>query len=98
MSIATGKYVIVRGDRSGVFAGTLVSRKSREVELTGARRIWYWSGAASISELAQRGTSRPQDCKFPAPVSRILILDAIEVIPVLPVAKKSIESVAIWTK
>jgi hypothetical protein len=98
MTIAKGKYVIVRGDRSGVFAGTLVSRKSREVELTGARRIWYWSGAASISELAQRGTSRPQDCKFPAPVSRILILDAIEVIPVLPVAKKSIESVAIWTK
>ena len=98
MSITRGKYVIVRGDRSGVFAGTLVSRKSREVELTGARRIWYWNGAASISELAQRGTSRPQDCKFPAPVTRILILDAIEVIPVLPVAKKSIESVAIWTK
>ena len=98
MAITKGKYVIVRGDRSGVFAGTLVSRKSREVELTGARRIWYWNGAASISELAQRGTSRPQDCKFPAPVTRILILDAIEVIPVLPVAKKSIESVAIWTK
>jgi hypothetical protein len=98
MPIAKGKYVIVRGDRSGVFAGTLVSRKSREVELTGARRIWYWNGAASISELAQRGTSRPQDCKFPAPVTRILILDAIEVIPVLPIAKKSIESVAVWTK
>ncbi len=97
MPIAKGKYVIVRGDRSGVFAGTLVSRKSREVELTGARRIWYWNGAASISELAQRGTSHPKDCKFPAPVSRILILDAIELIPVLPAAKKSIESVAIWT-
>jgi hypothetical protein len=96
--IVKGKYVIVRGDRSGVFAGTLVSRKSREVELTGARRIWYWNGAASISELAQRGTSRPQDCKFPAPVTRILILDAIEVIPVLPVAKKNIESVPVWTK
>ncbi len=98
MPIVKGKYVIVRGDRSGVFAGTLVSRKSREVELTGARRIWYWNGAASISELAQRGTSRPQDCKFPAPVTRILILDAIEVIPVLPVAKKNIESVPVWTK
>ena len=98
MPIVKGKYVIVRGDRSGVFAGTLVSRKSREVELTGARRIWYWNGAASISELAQRGTSRPQDCKFPAPVTRILILDAIEVILVLPVAKKNIESVPVWTK
>ena len=98
MAIAKGKYVIVRGDRSGVFAGTFVSRKSREVELTRARRIWYWNGAASISELAQRGTSRPHDCKFPAPVTRILILDAIEVILVLPVAKKSIESVPVWTK
>ncbi len=98
MPIEKGKYVIVRGDRSGVFAGTLVSRKGREVELTGARRIWYWNGAASISELAQRGTSRPRDCKFPAPVTRILILDAIEIITALPAAKKSIESVAIWTR
>jgi len=96
MPIVKGNYVIVRGDRSGVFAGTLASRKGKEVELTGARRLWYWDGAASISQLAISGTSKPYNCKFPAPVGRILILDAVEVIPALPEAKKSIEGVKVW--
>ena len=33
------KYVIVRGDRSGVFAGNLKSKDGREVTLTDCRRI-----------------------------------------------------------
>jgi hypothetical protein len=97
MAIAKGKYVIVRTYSAGVFAGTLVARKGKEVELTGARRLWYWDGAASLSQLANTGTSKPQNCKFPAPVGRILLLEAIEIIPVLPVAKKSIEGVKSWT-
>lgn len=92
------KYVIVRGDRSGVFAGYLADRDGREVELRECRRIWYWAGAASISELAQRGTSKPEDCKFPAPVTRIKILDAIEVIDCTDEALTSIQGVSIWTK
>lgn len=46
-----GKYVIVRGDRSGVFAGTLAAREGREVQLTDCRRIWYWEGAATRLDL-----------------------------------------------
>lgn len=96
MPIVKGKYVIVRTYSAGVFAGTLVARKGKEVELTGARRLWYWDGAASLSQLATTGTSKPQNCKFPAPVGRILLLEAIEIIPVLPVAKNSIEGVKVW--
>lgn len=40
------KKVIVRGDRSGVFFGTLAERNGREVKLKNCRRIWYWAGAA----------------------------------------------------
>jgi hypothetical protein len=97
MAIQKGKYVIVRTYSAGVFAGTLAARKGKEVELTGARRLWYWDGAASLSQLANTGTSRPENCKFPAPVGRILLLEVIEIIPVLPVAKKSIEAVKPWT-
>jgi len=50
------KYVIVRTYSAGVFAGTLVSREGREVTLADARRIWYWDGAASLSQLAMEGT------------------------------------------
>ena len=96
MAITKGTYVIVRTYSAGVFAGTLETRKGKEVELKNARRLWYWDGAASISQLAIDGVSKPQNCKFPAPVSRILILEAIEIIPVTPKAKKIILEVPIW--
>lgn len=91
-----GKYVIVRGDRSGVFAGILKTKDGREVELTECRRIWYWAGAASISQLAIDGTKKPQECKFPAPVASIVITDAIEIIPCTETAEASIKAVEEW--
>ena len=36
-----GKYVIVRGDRSGVFAGVLVAQDGRTVELKDLTRNAY---------------------------------------------------------
>lgn len=92
------KYVIVRAEKVGVFAGYLKSRTGQEVVLTNARRIWYWSGAASLSQLAQSGTSDPNNCKFPEAVDEVTILVAIEILAVTPEAKKSIESVKIWKK
>ena len=90
------KKVIVRGDRSGVFFGELVSRNGREVELKNCRRLWYWDGANSISQLALEGTLKPNNCKFTVSVDSIIILDAIEIIPCTEKAIKSIENVRIW--
>lgn len=92
-----GRYVIVRTYSAGVHAGVLGARDGREVVLSGARRIWRWDGAASLSELAQRGTSKPGECKFPAPVDRILLTEAIEIIPCTAAARASIEGVTPWT-
>jgi hypothetical protein len=97
MKISQGKYVIVRTYSAGVFAGVLEARNGREVELSNARRLWYWRGAASLSELAMKGVSRPTDCKFPAPVETVLLLEAIEILPVTSAAQKSIEGVTPWT-
>lgn len=91
-----GKFVLVRGDRSGVFAGILKTKDGCEVELTECRRIWYWAGAASISQLAIDGTKKPQECKFPAPVASIVITDAIEIIPCTETAEASIKAVEEW--
>ena len=44
------KYVICRTYSAGVFAGYLESRNGQEVVLRNARRIWYWKGAASLSQ------------------------------------------------
>ncbi len=91
------KY-IVRGDRSGVFYGEIKERNGKEVTMANVRRLWYWDGAASISQLAQEGTVRPNNCKFTVTVDEILILDAIEIDKCSKQAIKSIEGVFEWKK
>lgn len=50
-----------------------------------------------MSELAQRGTSKPNNCKFPAAVDRVLLTEAIEILSVTDKARRSIEGVSVWT-
>lgn len=92
------RKVIVRGDKSGMFFGTLAERNGSEVKLTKCRRLWYWDGAASNFQLAAEGVTAPDRCKFTVTVDEIEILDAIEVIPCTGKAIKSIESVAVWKR
>ena len=89
-------YVIVRTYSAGVFAGTLESREGKEVTLTQARRLWYWAGAASISQIAMTGTTAPSQCKFPAEVVRVVLTEAIEILDVTPEARASIAAVPVW--
>jgi hypothetical protein len=96
MSKSKERYVIVRCDRASSFAGVFESRTGQEVVLRNARRIWYWSGAASLSQLAMCGVKNPNQCKFAMPVDRIELLDAIEVIDTTPAARKNIEEVPLW--
>jgi hypothetical protein len=91
-----GKYVIVRGDRSGVFAGRLVSQEGRKVVLSECRRLWYWNGAASISQIARDGVKKSSSCKFTVTVDEIAILDAIEIIPTTADAEANIKAVQEW--
>lgn len=91
-----GKYVIVRGDRSGVFAGTLVAHEGQTVTLKDCRRLWYWDGAASISQIAKEGVNRPHNCKFTVTVESIVILDAIEIIPTTAIAEANVKAVREW--
>lgn len=93
-----GKKVIVRGDRSGVFFGTLAEKEGTEVKLNNCRRLWYWDGAASISQLAVDGTTRPTNCKFTVTVDEIIITDAIEIIACTEKAADKIEKVAEWKR
>lgn len=95
-----GKYVLVRGDRSGIFVGTLEKQEGadgRQLTMRNVRRLWYWDGAASISQIAKYGVSKPGNCKFPVEVELIKILDAIEIIECSEEARKSIKEVPIWS-
>lgn len=90
------KYVIVRTQSAGVFAGELDSRNGQEVILKNARRLWYWDGAASLSQLAMEGVSKPENCKFPCEVVSVELLNAIEILPCTDKAIKSIKDVKVW--
>lgn len=90
------KYCIVRTYSAGVFAGYVESRNGQEVVMREARRLWYWDGAASLSQLSIDGVSKPQNCKFPEAVDRVELLQVIEIIDATEKCKKSIESVSVW--
>ena len=90
------QYCIVRTERAGVFAGTIKERNGSEVTMTDTRRLWYWDGAASLSQLAVEGTSKPRTCKFTVVVPEITVLGAIEIIPCTEEAEASIKGVKEW--
>ena len=89
-------YVIVRTYSAGVFAGYLKSRDGKEVEMIKARRLWYWDGSASLSQLAVDGVCKPENCKFPCELESIILTEAIEIITCTEKARLSIAGVKIW--
>lgn len=86
-------YVCVRTYSAGVHCGYLKERNGKDVELVGARRIWKWAGAFTLSELATNGVTKPNACKFSCTVPSILLTEAIEIIPMTEKAKESVEQV-----
>ena len=92
----TADYVIIRTYSAGVHAGYLKSRNGKEVVLTDSRRIWYWDGAASLSQMAVDGVSKPENCKFAVVLPEIILTEAIEIISCTKKAKLCIEAVKEW--
>lgn len=91
-----GKYVIVRGDRSGVFAGVLESQNGRQVTLRQVRRLWRWNGATECLQIAMEGVKKPKDCRFTMTADSVTLLDAIEIIPATEAAEANIKAVPVW--
>jgi hypothetical protein len=89
-------FSIVRTYSAGVFAGYIGKVTGKLGTVFNARRLWYWYGAAYLSQLARDGTSRPSECKFAVPVASVTLTEIIEVIPCTEKAYKSITGVAEW--
>lgn len=90
------KYCIVRTRSAGVFAGEVTALDKDSCTIKNSRRIWYWDGAASLSQLSQEGVKRPENCKFPCVIPEHLVFEPVEIIPCTPDARQSIEGVEIW--
>ena len=92
-------FCIVRTYSAGVFAG-MFNRKNKTKlgTIFDAIRIFYWDGACSLSQLANDGTKKPDDCKFAQPVSEVDLREIIEVIPCSEYARVNIVGVKVWEK
>lgn len=77
--IKEGSRVLIRTNGAGVHFGTLVKREGQEVHLVNARRLWSWSGALSLSEVASKGINI-KESKISVPVDEIILPTAIEII------------------
>ena len=89
-----GEYVIVRTYSAGVHAGVLARQEGREVELHDARRLWRWHTAdsgISLSDVAVGGINAKKS-RICAVTPRIVLTEAIEIIPASAPARQTIEA------
>ena len=90
------KYVIVRCSGAGVHAGELVSKTDTTVTLANSRRLWAWSGAASLSEIAVYGAKNSDKCRFAVAVPEIELSGWHEIIVCRPEGEKMIRECCKW--
>lgn len=90
------KFHIIRTNRAGVFFAKIENIEGDVAELSEARRLWFWDGAASLSQLALEGVKRPGNCRFTVTVPSMTVLGVIEIIPCTDKAVASIEGVPVW--
>lgn len=89
-------WVVVRSRDAGVFLGRLVKEENGRVELENSRRIYYWDGAATLSQLAMEGVKKVSNCKFPQELPNHIVLGVCEIIMATEEAVKSVRGVPEW--
>ena len=92
------KFCIVRCYGAGVFMARVESLDGQTAQLRDARRLWYWDGAASISQLAMEGVKAPENCKFTVTIPQMTVTQVIEIIPCTEQAVASIGGVKEWKR
>jgi hypothetical protein len=94
------KAVLIRSYAAGVHFGYLKDEKFTEagkvVTLINTRRIWYWDGAASLSQMALEGVKSPDKCKFSVTIDENEIVNVIETIPLTEKAFENLLKVKVW--
>lgn len=83
-----GKFVIVRTYSAGVHIGELERCQGAEVLLKDTRRIWSWSGAFTLSKIAEDGISSGKLSKI---IPYNWLTQAIEIIPASENAEKQLK-------
>lgn len=89
-----GKYVIARTYSAGVHVGFLEEIDETKAILKDSQRIWKWEGAFTLSEIAKYGLSC--NSKISESVEKILLTQAIEIIPCTKICIDSIKKTGVY--
>lgn len=91
------KKVLIRSYASGVHFGELASEQftpsGKVVVLKNSRRIHYWEGAASLSQVANYGITRGRVTMV---LPEIEVVNVIETIPLSQAAINNLENQPVW--
>jgi hypothetical protein len=96
MTYLIGKKIIARIDRAGVFHGTLAAKDAETTTMTDVRRIYYWRGALSVTDMSVTGVKAGSKVTVPAKRVEFETAKVIELIECTDKASKSIESIEPW--
>lgn len=93
------QYCVIRTYSSGVHIGYVkefAEKHPQSCVLLKARRLHYWSGACSLSQVAMDGVS--SDSRIAMEIPEIELTDAIERIPCTEQAAKFFQEAKAWKK
>ena len=94
MKPTTAEKFIVRCHGAGVFYGEIVSREGAEATLRNVRRVHYWQGAASLSQVALEGVKAGS--RLTVVVPEMTVLGVIEIIPCSLEATANMDAHPVW--
>ena len=89
--------VLVRTFSAGVHYGEIVKRNGKEIVLKNSRRIWRWSGAATLSQIAVAGLPNNSEQKISVSVPEIILTEAIEIISITEQGEEKLKRIPTWT-
>ena len=94
-------YCIFRGHECGVHAGYLQKDNMCDCpnafKVAKARRLWRWNSKFTLTELANGGVNKIDECKFSEPSALpVILLDVYEVLQCTVEAAKSIMEVTAY--
>ena len=92
-----GSIVLVRDNRAGIHVGRLESYDlaAKIATMSGARKVWYWVGAASCHGIAASGLNH-NGSKVGPVVGLVASCDVVEIVLCSKEGAESVGSAPVW--
>lgn len=93
MTFEKDKFYLIRADKAGVFIGKIIETDGATIRANNLRRLYYWSGALDVTQLAKEGVGNPGRCKFSVQLGDDDISTIYNVIEVHSCTEKAIQTI-----